>query len=111
MNMFEEIDSLKTSLPKINIRNEANKIEWNVYQKFGLFIIIVALIAGVVSGDLNSTCANSSDLFTTGCSEFRFNLFYMLEIWFVGFLLGLSFFAVGRIISLLEDILEKTSKK
>lgn len=111
MNMFDEIDSLKTNLPKINISNEASKIEWNVYQKFGLFIIIVALIVGVVSGDLNSTCANSSDLFSTGCSEFRFNLFYMLEIWFVGFLLGLSFFAVGRIISLLEDILEKTSKK
>ena len=35
MNMFDEIDSLKTNLPKINISNEASKIECNVYQKFG----------------------------------------------------------------------------
>ena len=112
MNMFEEIDKIKTELPKAKtITNHITKYTFNGYQIFALITFFIFVCAGVILGNVFPACGSSSTLYSGACLTTEFNSFLMICVWFVGLLICLFIFAIGHIISLLESINKKLSKK
>lgn len=110
MNLFEEIENIKKELPKFKtIGKEVGKYEFNWYQKFAIVTYLVCLAFGVILGNLFPTCSNAS-LYTDVCVATEFNFFLTILFWFGSFLLCLFFFALGHVISLLNDISGRLSK-
>ena len=110
MNMFEDIEKQKKDLPKIkSLTNEVQKYDLNIYQKFGALIIIISIIIGIILGNSYNTCTPSITYGSENCiSQFDFSL--MLEVWFVGTMMGVLFFGLGHIVYLLNDISSKLKK-
>lgn len=115
MNMFEEIDKEKQELPKLKTLNkQLSKYDFNLYQKFGIIILFIAIILGIVLGNLFSTCGATSSFYDTACVTKQFNLSYMIATWLFGLMISLMFFGLGHMIYLLDDIadnMEKIAKK
>lgn len=110
MNMFEEIESAKKELPKIDaITKEARKQEYNGYQKFAIITFVVCFCLGIIFGNVFPACGSSSTFYST-CTSTEFNFSLMLFFWFVSFLLCLFFFAIGHIIKLLTLINNNLTK-
>ena len=111
MNMFDEISKEKKDLPKFtSITKEVNKYEFNVYQKFGVVIFLIAFVVGILFGNMFSTCGVTSSFYSTECVTRQFNFSLLLTVWFSGLTLGLFFFAIGHIVYLLEEINNKIKK-
>ena len=108
MNMFEEIDKIKTELPKVNsISKSVKKIKLNVYQKIAIGLGILVLIAGIVLGSLFPACGNAASYYSGVCLTTEFNVSLMIVCWLAGFLLCLVIYGMGHIIQLLSEISEK----
>ncbi len=111
MNMFEEIDKQKQELPKLKTLNkQLSKYDFNMYQKFGMFIFIVAIIMGIILGNIFSTCGATSSFYDTACVTKQFNLSYMIGTWLFGLMISLMFFGMGHMIYLLDDIADNIEK-
>ena len=111
MNMFEEISKEKKDLPKIKtITKEVNKYEFNLYQKFGVVIFLIAFVVGILLGNMFSTCGVTSSFYSTECVTRQFNFSLLLAVWFSGLAMGLFFFAIGHIVFLLDEINNKIKK-
>ena len=107
MKFFEEIDKVKKELPKINTKKkEAKKIELNFYQKFAIVTYIICFILGIIIGNLFPTCSSSVTLLDNMCSSTQFNFFLMILFWFGSLIFCVLFYAIGRIIALLEKIVK-----
>ena len=103
MNFFEEIDKLKKDLPKIKtIKTRAQNIKLNFYQRFAIIVYVICLGLGIVLGNLFPTCSGVT-LVDNGCSATQFNFFLMILFWFGSLIFCVLFFAIGRIITLLEE--------
>lgn len=108
MNYFEEIDKLKEDLPRIKaIKNSAKNIKLNFYQKFAVVTYIICFILGIVLGNLFPTCSSSVTLLDNSCSTTQFNFFLMILFWFGSLIFCVLFYAIGRIITLLDKLLSK----
>ena len=111
MNMFDEIEKVKTELPRGKaIGKEIKKIRLNFYQIFALFTYFVVIVLGIIFGNLFPTCGTSSALYSGICVTTEFNFSLMLAIWFGGLIVCLFIFAIGHIINLLEAINHKLKK-
>ena len=109
--MFDEIEKVKTELPRANaIRKEIKKVRLNLYQIFALFTYFIVICMGIIFGNLFPTCGTSSALYSGVCATTEFNFSLMLCIWFVGLIVCLFIFAIGHIINLLEAINRKLKK-
>ena len=109
--MFDEIEKVKTELPKVkSIGKEIKKFKLNFYQIFALFTYFVVICLGIIFGNLFPTCGTSSALYSGVCVTTEFNFSLMLCIWFVGLIVCLFIFAIGHIINLLEAINYKLKK-
>ncbi len=110
MDMFEEIEKQKKDLPKIkSLTNEVQKYDLNIYQKFGVLIVFIAIVVGIILGNSYNTCTPSITYGSENCiSQFDFSL--MLEVWFAGIMTGFVFFGMGHIVYLLNDISNKLGK-
>ncbi len=110
MDMFEDIEKQKKDLPKIkSLTNEVQKYDLNIYQKFGLLIVIISIVVGIILGNSYNTCTPSITYGSENCiSQFDFSL--MLEVWFGGIMIGFLFFGMGHIVYLLNDISNKLKK-
>lgn len=105
MNFFEEIDKVKKDLPKIKaLQKEATKIELNFYQKFAIVTYVICFILGIIMGNLFPTCSSSVTLLDNMCTSTQFNFFLMILFWFGSLIFCVLFYAIGRIIALLEKI-------
>ena len=108
MNMFEEIDKIKTDLPKVNsLSREVKKIRFNAYQKIAICLFIFELVLGIIFGNLFPACGNTSSFYSGVCLSTEFNVSVMIACWLVGFLVCLMIYAMGHIIYLLSNINEK----
>lgn len=111
MNMFEEIEKVKEELPKAKtISKEISRIKLNFYQIFSIFTYFIVFCLGIIFGNLFPTCGTSSALYSGVCVTTEFNFSLMLCIWFVGLVVCIFIFAIGHIISLLQDINHKLNK-
>lgn len=108
--MFEDIEKQKKDLPKIkSLTKEVQKYDLNIYQKFGMLIVVIAIILGIILGNSYNTCTPSITYGSENCiSQFDFSL--MLEVWFAGLIMGFLFFGMGHIVYLLNDISNKLGK-
>lgn len=112
MNMFEEISAQKEDFPKIkSINKEISKVSLNAYQKLAVGLFALVFILGIILGNLFATCETTSYFYSEACHVTEFNFSLMLGVWLGGFLLSLMIYSVGHIISLLDQINEKLSKK
>ena len=111
MNMFEEIEKIKTELPQAkNISKEIKKFKLNFYQIFACITYFVIICLGIIFGNLFPTCGTSSALYSGACVTTEFNFSLMLCIWFFGLMVCIFIFAIGHIINLLEAINKKLKK-
>ena len=110
MNMFEDIEKQKKDLPKVkSLTNEVQKYDLNIYQKFGILILFIAIIMGIILGNSYNTCTPSITYGSENClAQFDFAL--MLEVWFGGIMVCMFFFGIGHIVYLLNDISNKLKK-
>ena len=108
--MFEDIEKQKKDLPKIkSLTDEVQKYDLNIYQKFGILIVLIAIVLGIILGNSYNTCTPSITYGSENCiSQFDFSL--MVEVWFAGLTMGFLFFGMGHIVFLLSDISNKLSK-
>ncbi len=105
MNMFEEIDKIKTELPKANaISKEVGRIRFNAYQKIAIGFGIFVLVVGIILGNLFPACGNASSYYSGVCITTEFNVSIMIGCWLVGFLICLVIYGMGHIIQLLSEI-------
>lgn len=108
MNMFEEIEKIKTELPKAKtISHEFEKMKLNFYQIFACFTYIIVVCLGIIFGNLFPACGTSSTLYSGTCLTTEFNISLMLFIWFIGLIVCLFIFAIGHVIQLLDSINRK----
>lgn len=109
--MFNEIDSLKVELPKLNsISKEVGKQKLNFYQKFAVITFFVIFLLAIIIGNLFPVCSVTGGILGTSCVETEFNFSLMLFLWFTSFILCLFIFAIGHIIAILTSIDKKISK-
>ncbi len=105
MNMFEEIDKIKTELPKAKaISKKVGKTEYNVYQKIAIGLGVFVLIMGILLGNLFPACGNTSSYYSGVCITTEFNVSIMIGSWLIGFLVCLVIYGMGHIIQLLGEI-------
>ena len=108
MNMFEEIEKIKTELPKAKvISKQIGKYKYNGYQIFAIVTYLIVFVFGILLGNLFPTCGTSSTLYAGSCLATEFNTALMLGVWFLGIIICLFIFAIGHIISLLDSINNK----
>lgn len=111
MDFFEEIHDLKKDFPKVNsVTREVSNYELNLYQIFAIGIFVVCFFLGIVFGNLFATCETTSYFYSDACLVTEFNFSLMISIWFVSLIVAIVIFAIGHIIALLSEILEKLSK-
>lgn len=111
MNMFEEIEKIKTELPKTkSISKEIKNFKLNFYQIFAGILYFIVICLGIIFGNLFPTCGTSSALYAGSCITTEFNFSLMLCIWLVGLIVCIFIFAIGHIINLLEAINRKLKK-
>lgn len=108
MNMFEEIEKKEEQLKTNDIKNQAKKItkKYNLYQIVAFVIAAIGLIAGIVSGSINS----QSKCITEQVTANNYNTNIMLIIWCITFLIAVCFYWMGEIVELLKIIKENSSK-
>jgi len=112
MNFFEEIETAKRELPKLNsITKRVEKKKFNGYQIFSIVTFCVCFCLGIIFGNLFPACRSSSYIYSGVCTNTEFNFFLMIIFWFVSFLLCLFFYAMGTIIELLSSINNRLGKK
>ena len=108
MNMFDEINKSKKSLPKLNaIEKEVGKYSFNGYQKFAIVTYVLCFAFGIILGNLFPACSSAATIYSDVCVATEFNFFLMIVFRFVSFLFCLFFFAIGQIIGLLSSINDK----
>ena len=108
MNMFDEINKSKKSLPKLNaIEKEVGKYSFNGYQKFAIVTYVLCFAFGIILGNLFPACSSAATIYSDVCVATEFNFFLMILFWFVSFLFCLFFFEIGHIIGLLSSINDK----
>lgn len=112
MNMFDEIDKLRKDLPKLKkVTDEVTKQELNNYQVIALVIMGIGICIGVIFGNVFPACGTTPGLYSQTCTTTEFNFSLTLTIWFTAFLVCVFFYGMGKIISLLDSIDKKMSKK
>lgn len=111
-DMFDEIDKISKDLPKVKtITNEVVSHELNNYQMVALTTMGICFLLGIIFGNLFPSCGTTSGLYNATCTTMEFNFSLTIFIWFIGFLVCVFFYAIGKIISLLESINQKLGKK
>lgn len=111
MDFFDEVDKEKLDFPQIkNLSLNIEKNKFNFYQYFSFILFFIAIIFGVVFGNMFATCKTSSYFYSNSCLVTEFNFSLMILIWFLGLFVSICFYSVGHIISLLSNINEKLSK-
>lgn len=113
MNLFEEIDSYKKELPKVNkIAKEVKKQNLNAYQIMAIVIMIIGFFVGIILGNLFPSCGSTSTLYgTTSCVNTEFNISLTLFFWFICFVFCMWFYGFGQMITLLTSIDQKLTPK
>lgn len=105
MNMFEEIEKMKTELPKAKtITNEFKNYKFNFYQIFSFVILFVTFTLGIILGNVFPACTSSSTLYVGNCLATGFNFSLMIGVWFIGLMITVLIFSIGHIIYLLNEI-------
>ncbi len=112
MNMFDEIDTLRTDLPKLkSITDEFVKHEYNSYQIIALVIMTIGICVGVIFGNVFPACGSTSGLYSNTCLTTEFNFSLTIAIWMATFLICVFLYGMGTIISLLTEINKNLHKK
>ena len=110
-NMFDEISKVKVDFPKINsVVKDVKKNRYNFYQLFAFCLFGLFFFAGIILGNLFSTCETASYYFSDTCIVSQFNFSLMLCFWFIGIVVAVFFYSIGEVISLLTSIKEKLTK-
>ena len=108
MSMFDEINKQKKELPKVsNITEKVGSYKYNLYQILAFIIFFIGIILGIILGNLFPACGSTSSFYGDVCMTTEFNVFLMVIIWSVGFLISVVFFAIGHVIALLTEISQK----
>jgi len=107
-NLFEEIDKEKKDLPDFSKLSKKifNFKHLNFYQIVAVIIMAIGLVSGIMFGNLFPACKQTGGFFET-CTKETFNFSLTLIIWCSTFLFAMFIFAIGHIISLLEEIKEQ----
>lgn len=111
-DLFVKIDSIDKDFPRVKkVLNDISSHELNGYQIIALVIMGICFGVGIIFGNLFPSCGSTSGLYNSVCNTTEFNFSLTICIWFVGFLIGVFFYAIGHIISILDSINQKLSKK
>ncbi len=111
-DLFSQIDSIDKDFPKVRkLLNDISSHELNGYQIVALVTFGISFGVGIIFGNLFPSCGSTSGLYNSVCKTTEFNFSLTICIWFIGFLLCVFFYAIGHIISVLESINQKLSKK
>ena len=108
MSMFDEISKQKKELPKVSsIKKKVGSYKYNLYQMLAFIIFFISIILGIIFGNLFPACGSTSSFYGDVCMTTEFNVFLMIIIWSIGFLISVIFFAIGHVIALLTEISQK----
>ena len=111
MNLFDEIREAKEELPKKDTISDGFKnVSLNFYQVFAIVLFFIFFFLGIFLGNLFATCQASSYFYSEQCLVTEFNFSLMIAVWFMGLLLSVFIYAIGHIVSLLNEISQKLSK-
>lgn len=107
-DLFDQIDQEKKELPKVGKKiKEIEKYPFNFYQKVAILIMIVFFFAGIILGNIFSSCTNGG-IYGTTCVATQFNIFLTIITWFIGFLISMFTFWMGHIVYLLSRLNDKS---